>query len=196
MRAIEFHGGNGTMSIVPKTDKRGRKGNPRTPTKYFQETWRYSFSYSVKAMQNDQPSVQQHKRLLSKGPSPIWIGLSDGRYLSDLVGRSYEIEDLCLNIDLSRNFRVHNKRTPVYAEICALMKAPTLMTLFQIRDLLVIEGLGEILPSKTTLAELALIVREVEDKRIFRYSISELAKGRDSLYLKVGFCQIGTLPRA
>jgi hypothetical protein len=137
-------------------------------------------------MQTHPHSLRQRK-LLSTGPSPIWFGLSDGRYLSELVGRSYEVEDSCLSIDLSRNFRVHNKRAPFYTEMCALIKAPGLMNLCQIRDSLVIEGLSEILASKT-LAELALIVKDVEDKHTFRYSISEVAKGPDSLYLKVAFC--------
>jgi hypothetical protein len=132
----------------------------------------------------DNLQTGQQKRLLNEGPSAVWLGLSDGSHFSDLTGRNYELKGLRLTIDLSHNFRPHSKQSPFYGQICALMRSPESVTLFQIRDARVISGLTKMQPPRDKLSELELIVGNGE---VFEYSILNCGRGPGSVYLNIIF---------
>jgi hypothetical protein len=129
-----------------------------------------------------QHTDRSNLRRLGNGPSRIWVGLSDGNSFSNLTGRRYEVEGDCLRIDLSHNFRVHNKLSAAYVEISALMKSPGNVTLFQIHDAEVIGGLTDVLLAGDGIAGLELVM---EDGQTFKYLIPRFRAGANSLYLNL-----------
>ena len=124
------------------------------------------------------------KRLLKKISSGIWVGYSNGDYSTNLRGRNYEIEDACLTIDLSGNFRVKNKRANCYSEVCELAESAARLNKVQILDEQVIDGLGKAIQSGFDLKELKLIV---DGRGTFKYYIGGLKKVSGSLFINIDY---------